>query len=146
MWKQLANIDFSTNQLFFCVACWFEKHFFREREEQCGSPRLNYCWYFEHTALTQPVGLTYWATWRLILPEQPRQLYRTGTLRQLNVGCQSSQGSWCLLVPLVTKRSGKTQSHYQKYEMQLWQTCQTRKMRHQDSRRRALWKIEFNVK
>ena len=28
---------------------------------------------------------------------------------------------------------GKTQSHYQKDEMQLWQTSQTRKMRHQDS-------------
>jgi len=27
---------------------------------------------------------------------------------------------------------GKTQSHYQKDEMQLWQTCQTRKMRQQD--------------
>ena len=33
---------------------------------------------------------------------------------------------------LVTERSCKTQSHYQKDEMQLWQTCQTRKMRHQD--------------
>ena len=28
---------------------------------------------------------------------------------------------------------GKTQSHYQKDEMQLWQTSQTRKMGHQDS-------------
>ena len=28
---------------------------------------------------------------------------------------------------------GKTQSHYQKDEMQLWQTSQTRKMRYQDS-------------
>ena len=27
---------------------------------------------------------------------------------------------------------GKTQSHYQKDEMQLWQTSQTRKMSHQD--------------
>ena len=65
-------------------------------------------------------------------PEQPRQLYGTGTSRQLKVECQSSQGSWCLLLSLVTKRSHNTQSHYQKDEMQSWQTCQTRKMRHQD--------------
>ena len=130
--KPTCDCRFQYKPIIVCIACWFEKHFFRERLEQCGSPRLNYCWYYEHTALIQPVGLTYWTTWRLILPEQPRQLYGTGTSRQLKVECQSSQGSWCLLLSLVTKRSHNTQSHYQKDEMQSWQTCQTRKMRHQD--------------
>ena len=121
--KTTCNSRFQYKPSMFCVACWFEKHFFREREEQCGSFRLNYCWYYEHTALIQPVGLTYWTTWRLIFPEQPRQLYGTGTFRQLKVGCQSRKLS------LVTMRSCKTPNHYQKDEMLLWQT---RKMRHQD--------------
>ena len=120
MFKQHTIADFSTSRLFMCCMLVLDT------EKENNSAVHQGCWYYEHTALTQPVGLTYWTTWRLITPS---------ALRDRNISSaesQSSQGSWCLLVSSVTKRSGKTQSHYQKDEMQLWQTCQTRKMRHQE--------------
>jgi len=44
---------------------------------------VNYEYMFKNISLkfTQPVGLTCWTMWRLIFPEQPRQLYGTGTFR-----------------------------------------------------------------
>ena len=131
MWKQHAIADFSTSQLLlFCMLVW--ETLLQRKRRTVRFTQIDLLLILRAYRAHPTVGLTYWTTWRLILPEQPRQLYGTGTSRQLKVECQSSQGSWCLLLSLVTKRSHNTQSHYQKDEMQSWQTCQTRKMRHQD--------------
>ena len=119
MWKQHAIADFSTSQLLlFCMLVWETVRFTNVE-----------------LLLILRAYRAHPTRWIDVLNDVKVNISRTTPSAVLDKNISSAESRMSVKprkLSLVTERSCKTQNHYQNDEMQLWQTCQTRKMRHQD--------------